>query len=103
MVLSLQSYLAVSTALFALGVFGLLTRRNIVAILISIELILNSASLNFVAFNRFCFVDKAEGQIFSVFIIALAAAEVCIGLSLILLLYHTKRSINIDDAKEMKG
>ena len=53
MVLSLQSYLAVSTALFALGVFGLLTRRNIVAILISIELILNSASLNFVAFNRF--------------------------------------------------
>lgn len=103
MTLSLHSYLAVSTALFALGLFGLLTRRNIVAILISIELILNSASLNFVAFNRFCFTDKAAGQVFSVFIIALAAAEVCIGLSLILLLYRTKRSINIDDAKEMKG
>lgn len=103
MILSLHSYLAVSTALFALGVFGLLTRRNIVAILISIELILNSASLNFVAFNRFCFADKAVGQVFAIFIIALAAAEVCIGLSLILLLYRTKRSINIDDAKEMKG
>lgn len=103
MVLSLHSYLAVSTALFALGVFGLLTRRNIVAILISIELILNSASLNFVAFNRFCFADKVMGQVFAIFIIALAAAEVCIGLSLILLLYRTKHSINIDDAKEMKG
>lgn len=103
MALSLHSYLAVSTALFALGVFGLLTRRNIVAVLISLELILNSASLNFVAFNRFCFIDKAAGQVFAVFIIALAAAEVCIALSLILLLYRTKRSIDVEDAKELRG
>ncbi len=100
---SLQSYLLVSSLLFAMGIFGLLARRNLVAILISLELILNSASINFLAFNKFCLVDKTVGQVFVVFIIALAAAEVCIGLSLILLLYRRKDSINIEQAKELKG
>ncbi len=100
---SLQSYLLISSMLFSLGLFGLLCRRNLVALLISLELILNSASLNFVAFNKFCLVDKTLGQVFAVFIIALAAGEVCIGLSLILLLYRKKDSINIEDAKELKG
>ena len=100
---SLSSYLLVSTALFAIGVFGLLLRRNLVALLISLELILNSASINFLAFNKFCLANKASGQVFVVFIIALAAAEVCIGLSLILLLYRRKDSINIEEAKELKG
>ena len=100
---SLQSYLLISTALFSIGVFGLLLRRNLVALLISLELILNSASINFLAFNKFCITDKAVGQVFVVFIIALAAAEVCIGLSLILLLYRKKDSINIEEAKELKG
>ena len=100
---SLQSYLAVSSALFAIGVFGLLSRRNLVAVLISLELILNSASLNFLAFNKFTLVNKASGQIFAIFIIALAAAEVCIALSLILLLYRKKDSIRVEDAKELKG
>ena len=100
---SLQSYLLVSCTLFSLGVFGILARRNLVAILISLELILNSASLNFVAFNKFSLPDKTTGQVFAVFIIALAAAEVCIALSLILLLYRKNASINIEDAKELKG
>lgn len=100
---SLQSYLILSSALFALGVFGLLLRRNLVAILISLELILNSASINFLAFNKFTFTDKAMGQVFAVFIIALAAAEVCIALSLVLLLSRQKRSIDIENAKELKG
>jgi len=100
---SLQSYLLVSAALFSLGVFGLLSRRNLVAIVISLELILNSASINFLAFNKFCMHDKVTGQVFVIFIIALAAAEVCIGLSLILLLYKRKNSINIEEAKELKG
>lgn len=100
---SLQSYLLISTALFSIGVFGLLFRRNLVALLISLELILNSASINFLAFNKFCITNKATGQVFVVFIIALAAAEVCIGLSLILLLYRRKDSINIEEAKELKG
>ena len=100
---SLNSYLVVSSALFSLGVFGILMRRNLVAMLISLELILNSANINFLAFNRFCFQDKALGQVFAVFVIALAAAEVCIALSLILWLYRKKESINIEDAKELKG
>ena len=100
---SLESYLLISSALFAAGVYGLLARPNLVALLISLELILNSASINFVAFNKFVFVDKAAGQVFAIFIIALAAAEATIGLSLILLLYRKKDSINIEEAKELKG
>lgn len=100
---SLQTYLLVSTAMFSIGIFGLLARRNLVAILISLELILNSASINFLAFNKFCMPDKVTGQVFVVFIIALAAAEVCIALSLVLLLYRKKDSINVEEAKELKG
>lgn len=100
---SLQSYLLISSALFAMGLFGLLMRRNLIAMLISLELILNSASLNFVAINKFCLADKSLGQVFVIFIIALAAAEVCIALSLILWLYRKKETVNIDEAKELKG
>ena len=100
---SLQTYLLVSTAMFSIGIFGLLARRSLVAILISLELILNSASINFLAFNKFSMPDKVTGQVFVVFIIALAAAEVCIALSLVLLLYRKKDSINIEEAKELKG
>ena len=100
---SLQTYLLVSTAMFSIGIFGLLARRNLVAILISLELILNSASINFLAFNKFSMPDKVTGQVFVVFIIALAAAEVCIALSLVLLLYRKKDSINVEEAKELKG
>ena len=100
---SLQSYLFISACLFSLGVVGLLFRRNLVALLISLELILNSASINFVAFNKFCMPDKSLGQVFVIFIIALAAAEVCIALSFILLLFRTKDSINIENAKDLRG
>lgn len=100
---SLQSYLLISSALFSIGIFGLLARRNLVALLISLELILNSASINFLAFNKFCFLDKTTGQVFVIFIIALAAAEVSIGLSLVLLLSRKKNSINVEDATELKG
>ena len=100
---SLTSYLLISAALFSIGVFGVLTRRNIVAMLISLELILNSVSINFMAFNRFVFADKALGQVFVVFIIALAAAEVSIALSLVLWLYRKKGSINIEKAKDLRG
>ena len=100
---SLSSYLLISSALFAFGIFGLLARRNLIAILISLELILNSASLNFMAFNKFTLQDKTTGQIFVIFIIALAAAEVCIALSLVLLLVRKNASVNIEDAKELKG
>ena len=100
---NLHCYLFVSSALFAFGVFGLLARRNLIALLISLELILNSVSINFVALNKFVLPDKSMGQVFSIFIIALAAAEVCIGLSLMLFLYRQKSSVNIEDAKDLNG
>jgi len=100
---SLSSYLIISSALFSFGVFGILLRRNLVALLISLELILNSVNINFLAFNKFCLSDKSLGQVFVIFVIALAAAEVCIGLSLILWLYRKKESINIDEANDLKG
>ena len=100
---SLSSYLIISSALFSLGVFGLLMRRNLVAMLISLELILNSVNINFIAFNKFCLADKSLGQVIVIFVIALAAAEVCIGLSLILWLYRKKESINIEEARELEG
>ena len=100
---SLQNYLLISAALFSIGVFGILVRRNLVGLLIALELILNSVSINFLAFNKFSLVDKSLGQVFTVFVIALAAAEVCIALSLILLLYRRNDSINIENANELKG
>ena len=100
---SLNSYLVVSSALFALGVFGLLMRRNLVAMLISLELVLNSVNVNFMAFNKFCLSDKSLGQVFVIFVIALAAAEVCIALSLVLWLYRKKESIDVEEARELKG
>ena len=100
---SLNTYLFISAALFSIGVFGVLTRRNLVAMLISLELVLNSASISFMAFNRFVFADKSLGQVFVIFIIALAAAEVSIALSLVLWLYRKKGSINIEKAKDLRG
>ena len=100
---SLGSYFVISAALLSFGVFGLLCRRNLVAIFISLELILNSASINFIALNKFCFINKVSGQIFTIFIIALAAAEVCIGLSFILWLYRRQNSINVERAKHLRG
>lgn len=99
----LSSYLILSAALLALGVYGVLARKNVVAILIAIELILNAANINFLAFNRFLLHDKAIGQVISLFVIALAAAEVCVALSIALLLTRKQNSVFIDDAKELKG
>lgn len=96
-------YLVLGAALFSLGIFGLLTRRNVIAILISLELVLNAANLNFLAFNRFVLADKSIGQALSIFVIGLAAAEVCIALSIALLLTRRKNSVLIDNAGDLKG
>ena len=100
---NLISYLTLSAALFSMGIYGVLARRNAVAILIAIELILNAANLNFLAFNRFVLHDKGLGQVFAIFIIALAAAEACIALGIILLLSQKRNSVLIDDIKDLKG
>ena len=100
---NLSTYLIISAILFSLGIYGVMTRRNAVAILMGIELILNSANLNFVAFNRFSGMERLEGQVFSVFVIVLAAAEAAIALAIIINLYKNFNTIDVDEADTLKG
>jgi len=114
MIITIQHYLAVSAALFCLGLLGVLTRRNAVNVLMGLELILNSANINLVAFSRYAKVDKAlpalqqqasamDGQLFAVFVIVIAAAEVAVALAIVLTLYRLKRTPNLDEATSLKG
>jgi len=100
---TLSTYLIVAAILFGLGLLGVLQRRNLIGMLISIELMLNGANINFMAFNRFLAPEPAVGQIVVLFIIGLAAAEAAIGLSIILALFRRLRSINIERAQQMRG
>lgn len=99
----LNTYLILSGLLFCTGVFGLLYRRSMIGILIALELILNSANINLVAFGKFSAAEAATGQIFAVFVIGLAAAEAAIGLSIIVALYRRFKSIDIEQPTELKG
>ena len=99
----LTTYLTISSALLAIGIFGILTRRNLIQVLIALELILNAANINFVAFDRFVAPQSGPGQIFAFFVIALAAAELCVILSIGILLVRKFDSIMVDDARELKG
>ena len=102
--MNLESFVLLSLVLFTLGLYAAMARRNLIAILIGIELMLNAASLNFMAFNRFLPVeDPTVGQLFVLFIIGLAAAEVAIALSIILVVYRERKRIDIDDITELKG
>jgi len=101
-VIGLQHYLVVSAALFSLGVLGVLTRRNAVNVLMGIELILNSANVNLVAFSRFGG-GNLQGQMFAIFVIVIAAAEVAVALAIILTLYRLRRTPNLDDADILRG
>ena len=99
----LASYLFIAGALFSLGLLGVLQRRNLIGMLISVELMLNGANINFMAFNRFLTPEPAVGQIVALFVMGIAAAEAAIGLSIILALFRRLRSINIERAQELKG
>ena len=94
-------YVALSFVLFAVGVTGVLIRRNLLTVLMSIELILNAANLNLIAFSRH--LGDLNGQLFAVFVITLAAGEAAIGLAIIISMYRLKGSVNVDDASELKG
>jgi len=101
-VIGLHHYLVVSAALFSLGLLGVLTRRNAVNVLMGLELILNSANLNLVAFTRHGS-GHFGGQVFAVFVIVVAAAEVAVGLALILTMYRLRRTPNLDAAGSLRG
>jgi NADH:ubiquinone oxidoreductase subunit K len=95
-------YLALAAILFAIGVFGVLTRRNAVGILMSLELMFNAANINLVTFNKYIGPDNLTGQIFATFIIVVAAAEAVVGLAIVLLLYRNWRGIDVDRINIMK-
>lgn len=98
----LTHILFVSTALFLIGMYGLFTRRNLITMLMSIELMLNSVNINFVAFNKYLYPEKLDGIFFSIFIITIAAAEAAVAIAIIINLYRTHTSIDVEDATEMK-
>jgi NADH:ubiquinone oxidoreductase subunit K len=95
------NFLLLSAVLFCIGVFGVIARRNAVMVLMSIELILNSVNLNLIAFALMN--NDVDGQIFALFVIAVAAAEVGVGLAMVLMIYRNRRSIALDELSEMKG
>jgi len=97
----LQIYLIVGAALFCLGLFGVITRRNAIAVLMGIELILNSANLNFIAFSRFGGMNLS-GHVFALFVIVMAAAEAAIALAIIINIYNLFHTINVDEASQLK-
>ena len=94
--------LILSSALFFLGVYGFFSRRNLITMLMSVELILNSVNINFVAFNKYLFPHQLEGVFFTLFIITIAAAEVSIAIAIIINLYRRFNTIDIDDTNTMK-
>ena len=97
----LNNYLYISAVLFSLGTFAVMTRRNGIAVLMGVEVILNAANLNFVAFSRFGGMNM-DGHIFSLFVIVLAAAEAAVALAIVINIYNNLNTINVDDAAMMK-
>ncbi len=96
----LNQFLLLAAVIFCIGVYGVLVRRNGVLVLMSVELILNAVNINLVVFST---MHGISGQVFALFVIAVAAAEVGVGLAMVLLIYRTRRSIDIDELDEMKG
>lgn len=96
-----NQFLLLGAVLFCIGVYGVVARRNGVLTLMSIELILNAVNINLVVFGAFH--GNVAGQVFALFVIAVAAAEVGVGLAIVLLIYRNRRHINLDELSEMKG
>jgi len=100
--LSIYHFLVVSTLMFFIGITGFIIRQNLITILLSVELILNSVVINFLVFNRFLYPDQLQGHFFSLFIIGIAAAEASVAVALIINIYRRIRNINADNVNEMK-
>lgn len=96
-------YLVVSTIMMFCGIFGFFTRKNLLAVLISVELMLNATNINFAVFNRYLFPDYLEGHFFTLFGIAIAAAETAVAIAIIINIYRNLNRIFTDDIEEMKG
>lgn len=100
--MTIAQFLVLSAAMFSIGIYGVLIRRNAVLVLLSVELMLAAVNINFVAFGRFLEDTAAGGQVFALFIITVAAAEVGIGLAIVLLIFRNRASANIDELDALK-
>ena len=103
MSIGLTHYLLLAAMLFAIGMFGVLSKRNIIAVLMGIELMLNAVNINLVAFNRFMPVNDLTGQLMALFAIVVGVAEVAIGIALAFRIYRDRNTINVDELNRMKG
>ena len=101
--MTLAHYLAVSALLFGIGIFGALTRRNIIGVLMGIELMFNAANLNLAAFNRFLHPGGVAGNAVALFTMAVAAAEIVVGLALVLAIYRNMNTVYLEDINLLKG
>ena len=101
--INIEYYLIVSTIMMFAGVYGFFTRRNLLAILISVELILNSVDINFAVFNRFLFPGQLEGFFFAMFAIGVSAAETAVAIAILINIYRNLRNIQVRNMNEMKG
>ncbi|MHB1683161.1 MAG: NADH-quinone oxidoreductase subunit NuoK [Bacilli bacterium] len=100
--MALQPFLALGAILFGIGLFGALTKRNLIIVLISIEMMLNAANINLVAFSHFALKPNIDGQVYALFNIAIAAAEVAVGLAILLSFFRTRSSSDVRDVNLMK-
>lgn len=99
----LTAYLILAAALFCIGAFGALARRNAVAVLMGIELMLNAVNLNLIAFWRYTDLAQLTGQLFAVFVITVAAAEAAVGLALFIAIYRQRKTVNVEEIDTLKG
>lgn len=100
--IGIEYFIIMGTLLFFIGVYGFLTRKNLITILMSTELILNSVNINFVAFNKYLYPQQLEGQFFALFVIAIAATEVAVAISIVISLYRKIKTIDVEKVNEMK-
>ena len=100
--ITLMYYLIPSLVMFSCGVYGFITRKNMIAILISLELMLNAVDINFVVFNRFLFPGQLEGMFFTLFAIAIAAAETALAIAIIINIFRVAKNIDVRDLTKMK-
>jgi len=98
---STESYLMLSGTLFTVGLIGVIIRRNMITVLMAIELMLNAVNINLIAFSHR--MSSIDGQVFTVFVITVAAGEAAVGLAIIIQLYRLKSTVNVDDAHELEG
>lgn len=98
----LQYFLIISTLMFFIGIYGFLTRKNLITMLMSIELILNAVNINFVTFNKYLYPQNLQGHFFTLIIIAIAAAEAAVAIAIIINIYRNLKSIDVDNVDQMK-